>query len=199
MGLMNSINIDIGSGYVDSNFDPVYSAITGALQLANSTTLQQVITGNKGLTQSTKLTIAFDVYAVNARVAGDNSTNLLVGFANPTGGDSIYVLLTGASLIKAERYRFSSTTYETASYQLTGPIQTWYRVVATFDGNVIKLFVDGVEVATKTDATGTATVDGNKTARMSCAVKTAAQSRTFNVRNIRFWGEALTPKQVSNL
>lgn len=200
MGCIGSTNIDIGTGYVESNFTPTYSAVTGALQMSHNATTAWNITGSKVLTTSTKITIAFDIYASSAGIPEDTANSIQIGLFDGADSDGVYIYSTGASLIRAERVLTGTPSrYESVNYQLTGPVQTWYRVVATFDGAIIKLFIDGVLVNSITNATVTANVGGNKFKLYMPNKTNTAYYRNFNIRNIRTWPEALTDKQVSAL
>ena len=191
MNCIRDINIQTGSGYVDSNFNPIFSAANGSLEITNITPgVTQVVAGSESLGSSQEWTISFDILAVTPRIPTDDGATITIGMNN------IYTYLTGSSLIRAER--FNGSAYDLTQYQLTGPINTWHKVSATFKGNVITLFVDGVQVAYTDNASETSTVGGgpfNLTSRN----KNADNIRTLDVRNIRLWSQALTNKQVSNL
>ena len=190
MNCIRDINIQTGSGYVDSDFNPIFSAANGSLEITNIGQAQQTVTSSETLGSSLEWTISYDILEVTPRVPSDTVAMMLIGV-----GD-IFISLTGSSLVKAERKKDS--TYDNAQYQLTGPINTWYKVSATFKGNVITLFVNGVQVAQVTNASGTSTMDGGPFKLISNS-KNAGSIRTIDVRNIRLWSQALTNKQVSNL
>ena len=191
MNCIRDINIQTGSGYVDSDFNPTFSAANGSLEITNSASGgKQTVGGSETLGSSQEWTISFDILEVTPRIPTDTISTILIGVLN------IYVYLTGSSLIKAERE--NGSVYNTARYQLTGPINTWYKVSATFKGNNITLFVNGVQVAQVTNASGTSTVGGGPF-RLTSYKKDADSIHTLDVRNIRLWSQALTNKQVSNL
>ena len=189
MNCIRDINIQTGSGYVDSDFNPIFSAANGSLEITTQEVIQTV-TGSETLGSSQEWTISFDILEVTPRIPTDGISTIGIGM------DKIYIYLTGSSLIRAERN--SGSVYNSIHYQLTGPINTWYKVSATFKGNVITLFVDGVQVAQVTNASGTSTVGGGPFSLVS-KNKNADAIRTLDVRNIRLWSQALTNKQVSNL
>lgn len=191
MNCIRDINIQTGSGYVDSNFNPIFSAANGSLELTSITQgAERRVTGSETLGSSQEWTISFDILEVTPRIPTDDVAIIIIGM------DNIYIYLTGSSLIRAERK--NGSVYDLTQYQLTGPINTWYKVSATFKGNVITLFVDGVQVAQVTNASGTSTVSGGPFNIVSIN-KNADNIRTLNVRNIRLWSQALTNKRVSNL
>lgn len=190
MNCIRDINIQTGSGYVNSNFNPVFSAANGSLEITNITQAYPTIVGSESLGSSQEWTISFDVLEVTPRIPTDTVLTIIIGM------DNIYIYLTGSSLIIATRK--NGSVYDTTQYQLTGPINTWYKVSATFKGNNITLFVDGVQVAQVTNASRTSTVGGG-TFKLTSNSKSADTIRTLDVRNIRLWSQALTNKQVSNL
>lgn len=195
LDLMRSIHIQHGDGKVDTNFDPTF-APNGAMQISNVVGGSITMNGSSQVTASKNYTIAFDILAETPRATADMSASFLIGFQQ--GGAYAYIFLTGASAIMAERYGGSGGRYDTTSWQLVGPINTWYRIAATFKGGEIRLFVNGVERSSKLDATATADVTGGNFT-MFTMQKPAEYGRLYDVRNVRFWSEALTPKQVSNL
>lgn len=198
MDCINSININTGSGYVESNFIPVYSAKTCALQLVNNPSITQQIKGSEIITSSKAITIAFDMLSTTDRNA-DADNSILIGMANDAISEGVYIYVTGAELIRAERVTYSGTQqYDSLRYKLNGPINKWYRIVAAFDGSNINLFIDGKLAASTTIATVTANSGGNKF-RIYMPSKSAELARTYNIRNIRFWPEALADKQISAL
>ena len=191
MNCVRDINIQTGIGYADFSFNPIFSAANGSLELINvASEVNQTVLGSESLGSSQEWTISFDVLEVTPRIPTDTISTISIGVLN------IYVYLTGSSLIKAERK--NGSVYNAAQYQLTGPINTWYKVSATFKGNAITLFVNGVQVAQNTNASETSTVGGGPFS-ITSFTKSADKTRTFNVRNIRLWSQALTNKQVSNL
>ena len=191
MNCIRDINIQTGSGYVDSNFNPIFSAANGSLEITNITPGEnQAIVCSETLGSSQEWTISFDILSVTSRIPADTRHTIVVGM------DNIYVFLTGANLVKAERR--NGNVYDATLYQLTGPINTWYSVAATFKGNVITLFINGVQVAQSTNSFETSTVGGGPF-KLTSYNKSADSIRTLDIRNIRLWSQALTNKQVSNL
>lgn len=197
--MIGSINIEIGKGYVNTGFDPYYSKVTGALTL-NSDANNYSINGTDELSTGKSFTIAVDLLSETPRVPADTANAFQFGILNRTTKSGIYLLITGASMIRAQRATDTvPTQYEAASYQLTGPIHTWYRIVGVFSGSTIKLYLDGVLVAT-VDAPATQNVTGASSPYgVRIISKTAGNTRSIQVRNFRLWSEALTDKQVSTL
>lgn len=136
---------------------------------------------------STPVTICIDVLSKSNRNASDTLSAFSIGMMSGR------ITLTGASRIFAESG--NGSTYKGASYQLTGPINTWYRIVARLTNTEISLFLNGVKVVT-------AAVTSIETGGLVVAVcndKTSALKRLWLVRNFRIWAEALTDKQISTL
>lgn len=112
------------------------------------------------------------------------------------GIQSAYVAFTGALLMSATMTDgVNPATAKSASYQLTGPINTWYRVAARFDSTGISLFLNGVLVASTAN-----TVPGNGgSILVEAHARTAALKRNWTVRNLRVWAQPLSNKQISAL
>lgn len=192
LDLMRNIHIQHGDGKVGTDFEPTF-AQNGAMQISNTGAIISM-SGSSQITATKNYTIAFDILEETPRIVTDQGNSFFLGFQD--GGQSAYIYLTGTSLIKAERH--IGSTYETIDWQLVGPINSWYRVVATFKGSEIRLFVNGVERVSKLDAIATADVVGGALS-MYANQKPPEYQRLYDVRNVRFWSEALTPKQISNL
>lgn len=191
MNCIRDINIQTGSGYVDSNFNPIFSAANGSLELTNITQgAEQIVASSETLGESQEWTISFDILAVTPSIPTDVASTIILGMSR------IYIYVTGSNLIVSKR--IDGFAFDEARYQLTGPINTWCKVSTTFKGNVITSFVNGVQVAQNTNASETSTVGGGPF-RIVSKNKNAGDIRTLNVRNIRLWSQALTNKQVSNL
>lgn len=198
MDLINSICLRRGYGIVTTNYAPQYSANNRSLEVANQTSVSQTLAGDSVVTSSANVSVAIDVLSPSSRNPSDTDVAVEIGMSPAAAPDnSILIQLTGASIIRAIRTAAAGTT-SIAEYQLTGPVNTWYKVAATFQGNTIKLYLNGVLVATNGTASATATVTGSRLA-LNVLPKTTALSRTWNFRGFRVWGQALTDKQVSTL
>lgn len=193
---IGDINMTHGFGVFDTNFVPAYSPTTNALIMTTGTVAQvgngYSIIGEGG----NNFTVCYDAYAENGRVPSDGANAFLFGM-DDSSGSGMYLFITGASTIWATRKL--GTVTESASFQLVGPTQTWYRLAATFKGNEIRLFINGVQVAANLTATATAAAVGSPIVITSAARGSGVPSRTIGVRNARIWTQALTDKQVSNL
>lgn len=199
---IGDINIQVGMGSQEASFDPLYSVVTGALGLGTSTGQTNRMNSSDSIGGSTESTIAVDFLETNARVSADGSKVLQFSSApNENGTEGVYLFIGGNSRLVAERMYNpvgGSATYEYTQFQLTGDIQTWRRLAATFSGTTIKLYLDGVMVAQNRTATVTAGVKTNKV-NIFIAQRDAAGARGFQVRNLRVWTQALTDKQISTL
>ena len=142
------------------------------------------------ITNSNSVTICCDVLSRSGRNPSDAGNAFVFGI------QSAYVAFTGASLMSAVMSDGVNTnTAKSVSYQLTGPINTWYRVAARFDSTGISLFLNGVLVASTTDK-----VPGNGgSILVEAHAKTAALKRNWTVRNLRVWAQSLSNKQISTL
>lgn len=189
LDFMRNINIRLGDGSLDTDFNPTYDAATGRLLLGGQTAKNFTQNGISG--GASTLTLAVDVLSTTARNASD--TNPYITF----GTDAQSVSLTGASLITGTVKNTAGTVIGTVSYQLTGQLNTLYRVAMVCSSTAITLFLNGAQVATAAVSAGT--VSG-KNLNLTSAARSAALSRDFQVQNARMWFNAvLTNKQISTL
>ena len=72
----------------------------------------------------------------------------------------------------------------------------WHYTVVTFDGSVINLYVDGIQVAKKS-ASGSPDGGGDQPVRMGANSEAFNDYFVGNVDEIRVWRVALTPQQVT--
>lgn len=136
---------------------------------------------------TTSVTVCFDVLSKSNRNPSDNLPAFTMGLQD------CRITLTGSSRVFAESGMGS--TYQGASYQLTGPINTWYRVVAKFTTSEISLFLNGVKVSSSPVTT---IITGGPVVAI-CNGKSTALKRLWLIRNFRIWAEALSNKQISTL
>ena len=71
----------------------------------------------------------------------------------------------------------------------------WHYAVVTFDGSIINLYVDGIQVATKS-ASGTPDNGANEPVRMGANSQAPSDFFIGDVDEIRVWKSALSPQQV---
>jgi hypothetical protein len=74
----------------------------------------------------------------------------------------------------------------------------WHYAVGTYDGTTLRLYIDGVQVASKT--TGGAVPDNTGTQPVRVGANSRAADRFFtgNVDEVRVWNRALTSTEVSS-
>jgi hypothetical protein len=73
----------------------------------------------------------------------------------------------------------------------------WHYAVVTFDGSVVSLYVDGVQVATK-KTSGSPDNGGDNPIRVGADSKAVGDYFQGNVDEVRVWRVALTPDQVND-
>ena len=203
MDLMKSINMRMGIGYVNTNFNPAYSPVTNAMYLTNNTTGNQNLIGDVaspiGGGECKDFTIACDILSPTERIPTDSTGSIFIGLNKTVNsiGHAIGIRITGASYVTATRQ--ISGVLERAGYQLTGPVNTWYRFVMTVSGTELKLFLNGVLVASTLNATTTTDTTGGAVRFIAYPKASSDLNRTWHFRNYRVWTQALTEKQVSTL
>jgi hypothetical protein len=74
----------------------------------------------------------------------------------------------------------------------------WHYAVMTYDGSVVRLYIDGAQVATK--STGGAVPDNTGTQPVRVGANSRAADRFFtgNADEVRVWNRALTAQEVSD-
>jgi hypothetical protein len=104
----------------------------------------------------------------------NSNENLRCGFESLTGGDY---------------YLVSSSKYNDGK---------WHYAVVTYDGNNLRLFVDGLQVSSRT--TGNAVPDntGGQPVRVGANSFSPNQFFRGNVDEARIWDQALTASQISD-
>jgi len=92
-------------------------------------------------------------------------------------------------------YLFSSGQWQSVSFTPEIDITQWHHYAATFDGNTICLYIDGVEVAS-TKYTGKINADTG----VMCIGKDDGWSRYFNgqIAEVRIWKVARTAEELKN-
>lgn len=178
-------NVEIPFGQFDSQYGCLNfsNRIGSGADSANSVDDYGNVTPIVGST--TDLTICFDVLSRTARNS-DEFPSVIFGLPQA------YMYVAGSGNVVAG-YTVGSGT--SVSYRLTGPINTWYRLAATFDSSGVKLFVNGILVSKVAFAANKAMGSLN----FYVAEKSADQVREWCVRNMRIWNTALSEKQVSTL
>ena len=182
LDLIGSININVGVGSVDDP-SPSFNAAAGNCYFYNPTTAKTLVS-DKDINLSGRFTMAVDLMSPDPRSSTSTATNIKIGT------EEIHLLG-----LDNGTYSVETSTGNYAPTLLTGPVATWYRFAAVFDGTNIIAYVNGVEVARAAATVGTPT--SNK-AIINFFAKTTTLRR-WNIRNFRLWDSALTSKQVSTL
>ncbi|APD19731.1 putative tail fiber protein [Pectobacterium phage PP101] len=185
MPLASDINIVLGSGLVDSGaWEPNFSMLD-RLTATNGQNTYGFGSANNVADPTKPTTIAIDVMSNTQRVPTDVAASVRIGVT------SIGISFSGGSVISAETAGQTSPTH-----QVTGPINTWYRVVCVWEGTFVRIYLNGAYVSGRAIAAQTAT-DGKL--QFSILGRQPADARVWGFRNLRIWNEALSAKQVSTL
>ena len=92
--------------------------------------------------------------------------------------------------------RLGSTTYA-ASYTWTPTTGVWHHTVGTYDGSIMRLYLDGVEVATNGAATGTTPTI---TISDSIGIYASVYFMDGPLSNIAYWkNTTLTPSEITEI
>jgi predicted phosphodiesterase len=74
----------------------------------------------------------------------------------------------------------------------------WHHGVVTFDGSIVKLYIDGVQVGTRTTASSPET-SGNHPLKIGANSRTVSNLFTGSIDEVGIWNRALTNIQIANL
>ena len=74
----------------------------------------------------------------------------------------------------------------------------WHHGVVTFDGSIVRLYVDGVQVGTRTTA-GSPEISGNHPLKIGANSRTVSNLFTGSIDEVGVWNRALTNTEIDNL
>lgn len=184
MGLINSINIQRGTGTATTVGEPTYDLSTGMMGV-NNVEFKLEMSDVIQLPSNYAFTICFDYLHTFLPDRSDwsiaSGTNLARILVRKNGTLAIYVYLpsTNSNAI------FASATIPAS---LSGTI---VRIVGSYDGSTYRLYINGVLVASQAGAP-----PANSSAP---SIYIPKYPDTVRIRNFRLWPSALTAKQISTL
>lgn len=184
MGLINSINIQRGTGTASTTGEPAFDPSTGMLGI-NNVEFKLGMSDIIRLPSNSEFTICFDYLHTFlpdrpdwSIAAGTNLARILV---RKNGTLAIYVYIPSAS----KNAIFASATIPAS---LSGTI---VRIVGVYDGSTYRLYINGVLAASQA---GAPPVDSS-----APSIYIPKYPDTVRIRNFRLWPSALTAKQISTL
>lgn len=180
MGLINSINIQRGTGTASTTGEPTYDLSTGMMGV-NNVEFRLAASDVMQLPSNTAFTICFDY--LHTFIPGESAWSIVVGmdFAR------VLVRKSGAMFIyiNPTQMAYASTTIPAA---LSGTI---IRIAGSYDGTTYRLYINGVLVASQA---GAPPAGGSKP-----SIYIPKWPDTVRIKNFRLWPSALTAKQISTL
>lgn len=189
MNLINSININRGSGTIQNTPDsvPMFDQnLGGAFYYLANTSAPSLYKSSNPVTGDQSYTIAADYFYDTVSPTG--YWQFTIGLAI----SKIIVRETGVISIESVLPTGGNKQYATASGLVVG---AWNRIVATFDGVNYKLYLNGVLLKEESGTPLTNSSDANRIAMINLA----AGTRKTALRAFRIWPYPLTAKQVSTL
>lgn len=199
MDFIRNICIRTGAGTINSNNLPIqYEGSTGALSIKNEVDTARTMTGDTNFIGGMyNVTIACDIKSTSPRITGDGGTSLYVGLLD------VRLYSTGSGIVGFEVVDRSANpiVYSGTTFQLTGEINTWYRIVGVWDGlNKFKIYCNGVLMAqASTGAPIPVLAAAGSALHVAISPRTAVQQRTFQLRNLRVWSKSMSDQAVSTL
>jgi hypothetical protein len=131
-----------------------------------------------------------DAYIVNKGGVGSDSAGQNLNYG---------IWMTSTEQIKAG-FETSSGADQFVTSVNTYSDGQWHYVVVTNDGSTLKLYVDGVQVATKSTSSATPESVGTKPVRVGANSRVTPPGNFFTgeVDEVRVWNDDLTSQQVSD-
>src|SRR4029078_4724472 len=131
-----------------------------------------------------------DAYIVNKGGVGSDSAGQNLNYG---------IWMTSTEQIKAG-FETSSGADQFVTSVNTYSDGQWHYVVVTNDGSTLKLYVDGVQVATKSTSSATPESVGTKPVRVGANSRVTPPGNFFTgeVDEVRVWNDDLTAQQVSD-
>jgi concanavalin A-like lectin/glucanase superfamily protein/F5/8 type C domain-containing protein len=109
------------------------------------------------------------------------------------------------SMTSTEKVKGGFETSSGADFFVTSPNtyndNHWHYAVVTYDGAIIRLYVDGIQVASKSTSGASPDSSGTKPVRIGANSRTTPPTGNFfigNVDEVRVWNDDLTAQQVSD-
>lgn len=183
MGLINSINIQRGTGTATTLGEPTYDLSTGMMGV-NDVEFKLAASDVMQLPSNTAFTICFDY--LHTFIPGQTAWSIVVGMDYAR----VLVRKNGAMFIYINPPSGAQTTYASTTIPaaLSGTI---IRIAGSYDGTTYRLYVNGVLVASQA---GAPSAGGSNP-----SIYIPKWPDTVRIKNFRLWPSALTDKQVSTL
>lgn len=194
MDMIGNINMRRGLGVIDSyGLEPAYdNNAGGALAMWGTRGTNNGLDQFVGPYNLTKFTMAVDVMFLTD-VASSLLGMAIRIFGQPGNYAGIIFRKTNVAYLLRNIGAAQENTPVPPTPFVSG---SWYRLAVVSDGPTMKMFVNGVLMYSKLDATATGTYVLN---RLKVEVDVASPRANYNIKNLRIWDVGLTDKQVSTL
>lgn len=124
------------------------------------------------------------------------------GFGSETAGQNLNY---GIWMNSAEKIKGGFETSSGTDFFVTSPASyndnQWHYTVVTYDGSTVRLYIDGVQVATKSTSGASPDDSGSKPLRIAANSRVTPPITNFfigNIDEVRVWNDDLTGAEVSN-
>ena len=123
------------------------------------------------------------------------------GFGSETAGQNMNY---GIWMNSAEQVKAGFETSSGTDFFVTSPTSysdgKWHYAVVTNSGSSVKLYIDGVQVATKSTSGASPDSSGSKPLRIAANSRVTPPTNFFtgNIDEVRVWNDDLTATEVSN-
>jgi hypothetical protein len=140
------------------------------------------------------------------KTSADFSSDVMIadkgGFGSETAGQNINY---GIWMDSAERIKGGFESSAGTDYFATSPKSyndnQWHYAVVTYGGSTVILYIDGVQVASKTTSGASPDSAGTKPVRIAANSRTTPPTSNFfvgSVDEVRVWKDDLTPTEQAN-
>jgi concanavalin A-like lectin/glucanase superfamily protein len=188
--------------YIDGDFSN--KAFAQSYSYAPNLTL----TGSNFVDQASTSSLQLSQFSVAAwfKTSSDFTTDAAIvnkgGFGSETAGQNMNY---GIWMNSAEKIKGGFETSTGSDFFVTSPNtyndNQWHYAIVTYDGSTVRLYIDGVQVGSKSTSGASADKTGTQPVRIGANSRTSPPTANFfigNVDEVRVWNDDLTAQQVSD-
>jgi len=166
------------------------------------------LTGSNFFDQASTAALQLSQFSVAAwfKTSSDFSTDVMIankgGFGSETAGQNMNY---GIWMNSAERIKGGFETSTGTDFYVTSPNSyrdnQWHYAVVTYDGSIVILYIDGIQVGSKSTSGALPDSSGTQPIRIGANSRTTPPTGNFfigNVDEVRVWNDNLSPTEISN-
>jgi concanavalin A-like lectin/glucanase superfamily protein len=180
----------LGFGSVSYNYSPSFSASGSSYFDVSSSSSLKLSKFSVATWFKTSTNFASEAFIVNKGGIGSETT----------GQNQNYQI----SMTSSERIKAGFETGSGSDFFVTSPSTysdgKWHYAIVTYDGATIRLYIDGVQVITKSTGGASPDSSGTKPVRIGANSRITPPSNFFtgNIDEVRIWNRAISSSEVTN-